>query len=157
MHQIKPNAVQRARVSNGLTQEALAERCGYSENTVRAWEAGARVASMEALGIMAEVLDAPWLPGVYLREQSGALNELIPDFVVGRPLAEAAADYISCILSLVDERFDRQLLRMIADGKIDTVEAAAYEELMDIANRANKAYYEMRFAEMRKEEHLCRE
>ena len=103
MDKNKRNALQRARLSSGLTQEALAERSGYSADSVRAWESGARMASLEALGILGEVLDAPWLPGVYLREQSTALNDLLPDFEVDRPLAEAAAEYVSCILELVDQ------------------------------------------------------
>lgn len=151
MYQSKSNAIQRARICHGLTQEALAERCGYSSDTVRAWESGVRTASMEALGILAECLGAAWLPGVYLREQTSALNELIPEFRVGRPLSEAAAEYISCVLELIDERFDRKLLRMVADGKIDAMERRDYEALMEISGRANKAYYEMRFAETGKE------
>lgn len=151
MYQNKPNAIQRARISRGLTQEALAERAGYSDDSIRAWESGARTASMEALGILSECLQAPWLTGVYLREQTDALNELIPDFKVGRPISEAAAEYISCILELVDEKFDRQLLRMVADGRIDQMEARPFDELMALAARINKAYFEMRFAVMGKE------
>lgn len=64
MYQKTGNAIQRARLSKGLTQEALAERCGYSADSVRAWESGARTASMDALGMLATVLDAQWLPAV---------------------------------------------------------------------------------------------
>ncbi len=74
MYQNKRNALQRARISAGLTQEALAERSGYSPDSVRAWESGARMASLEALDILSEVLGTTWLPGVYLREQTSALN-----------------------------------------------------------------------------------
>ena len=98
MYQRTSNAIQRARNSTGLTQEALAERSGYSSDSVRAWESGARVPSLEALNILAESLAAPWLPGVFLREQSAYLNSLIPDFRPGLPVAEAAAGYISCLL-----------------------------------------------------------
>ena len=146
MDKNKRNALQRARLSSGLTQEALAERSGYSADSVRAWESGARMASLEALGILGEVLDAPWLPGVYLREQSTALNDLLPDFEVDRPLAEAAAEYVTCLLDLVESKVDRQLLRMVADGRIDEVERPVFEEIMGAAGRANRAYYEMRFA-----------
>lgn len=146
MYQTKSNAIQRARISKGLTQEALAGRCGYSDDTIRAWESGARTASIEALSILSECLEAPWLTGVYLREQTNALNELIPNFTVGRPLSEAVAEYVSCVLDLVDNRFDRKLIRMIADGHIDDVEEADFRALMEMATRANKAYYEMRFA-----------
>lgn len=146
MYQNKPNAIQRARISSGLTQEALAGRCGYSDDTIRAWESGARMASIEALSILSECLDAPWLTGVYLREQTTSLNDLIPDFVVGRPLAEAAAEYVSCVLDLVDARFDRQLIRMIADGHIDDIEETDFRALMEMAEKANKAYHEMKYA-----------
>ena len=146
MYQNKPNAIQRARIGKGLTQEALAGRCGYSDDTIRAWESGARTASIEALSILSECLEAPWLTGVYLREQTNALNELIPNFTVGRPLAEAAAEYVSCVLDLVDARFDRKLIRMIADGHIDAIGESDFHALMEMAKQANKAYYEMRFA-----------
>lgn len=146
MYQSPQNAIQRARLSKGLTQEALAERAGYSADSVRAWECGARVASIEALDILAACLDAAWLPGVYLREQSAALQSLLPEFEVGRPLPEAAAEYITAVLELVDMRFDRQLLRMIADGKVDDSESEIFDAILDAAGKAAKAYYEMRFA-----------
>lgn len=146
MYQSAQNAIQRARISKGLTQEALAERAGYSADSVRAWECGARVASIEALDILAACLDAAWLPGVYLREQSAALQSLLPEFEVGRPLPEAAAEYINAVLELVDMRFDRQLLRMIADGKVDDSESEIFDAILDAAGKASKAYYEMRFA-----------
>ena len=146
MYQSPQNAIQRARISRGLTQEALAERSGYSSDSIRAWECGARVASLEALDILAACLDAAWLPGVYLREQSAALHALLPDFEVGRPLPEAAAEYISAILDLVDMRFDRQLLRLVADGKIDDSECEIFDGILEAAGKASKAYYEMKFA-----------
>ena len=148
MYKKSANAIQRARVSNGLTQEALAERAGYSDDTIRAWESGARNCPIDALGILSEILDAPWLTGVYLREMSknGSLDELIPEFEVGRPLPEAAASYISCILEMVDDKFDRALLRMVADGQIDDAEQPVFQKIMDAAAASIQAYYEMRFA-----------
>lgn len=141
------NAIQRARLNCGLTQEALAERAGYSDDTIRAWESGARNCPVDALGVLGEILEAPWLTGVYLRENSrGGLDALIPDIRVGRPLPEAAADYMACVLDMVDGRFDRKLLRMIADGKISDDEQPVFEEIMAAAEATVRAYYEMRFA-----------
>ena len=147
MYQNKSNAIQRARICKGLTQEALAERSGYSADTVRAWECGARIASLEALDTLQICLDAPWLPGVYLREQTNALNHLLPEFEVGRPLSEAAAEYICCLLELIDKKVDRTLLRMVADGHIDDVEREVFDDIMAIAAKANKAYFEMLYAQ----------
>lgn len=151
MYQKKGNAIQRARLSSGMTQEALAERCGYSDDSVRAWESGARTASTEALSILSEVLGAPWLTGVYLREQTESLSALIPQFTVGRPLPEAAAEYISCVFEFMDGQFDRKLLRMVADGHIDAMEGADFANMMQLAARLNRAYYELRFASGKKE------
>lgn len=140
------NAIQRARISSGLTQEALAERTGYSPDSVRAWESGARTCPLDALDMLSTALSAPWLTGVYLREHSSALDELIPDIRIGRPLPEAAAEYISLVLDLVDGRFDRKLLRMVADGRIDDDESEIFEEILDMGSKTIKAYFEMRFA-----------
>lgn len=147
MYQNELNTIQRARNGKGLTQEALAERAGYSADTIRAWESGARVASLEALSKLQIVLDAPWLSGVYLQEQSDVLQALLPEFKVGKPLAQAAAGYITCVLDLIDNRVDRKLLQLVADGKIDEVEQPIYDEILRMAEQANKAYYEMRFAQ----------
>lgn len=140
------NAIQRARISKGLTQEALSERIGYSPDSVRAWECGTRTASLEALHAMAVALDAQWLPGIYMREQTEALTALLPEFAVGKPLAQAVAGFITAVLDLMDAKADRKLLQMVADGKIDAVEQDAFDEIMTLAEKVNKAYFEVRFA-----------
>ena len=140
------NAIQRARQSAGLTQEALAERAGYSVDTIRAWETGGRKCPMDALDILCEILGAPWLAGTYLREIYRSAAEVIPDFRAGVPLAEATAAFISAVLEMTDGRFDRQLLRMVADGRVTADEAPAYREIMDLAERSVVALYELRYA-----------
>ena len=64
-------------------------------------------------------------------------------------IGEGLGIYEEKILELVDSRVDRALLRMVADGQIDQVELPVFEALMDLAARANKAYYEIRFAKGR--------
>lgn len=150
MDKNKLNAIQRARNMKGLTQEALAERIGKSVDAIRAYESGARPVPLDVLDGIQIVLDAPWLTGIYLREQTDALGELLPDFVVGKPLAQAAAGYINCIMDLMDNRVDRKLLQLVADGRIDEVEQPVYEEILQLATVATKAYYEMRFAQLPK-------
>lgn len=65
---------------------------------------------------------------------------------MGRPLAEAAAAFIGGVLEFMDGQFDRKLLRMVADGHIDAMEAADFSSMMELAARLNRAYYELRFA-----------
>lgn len=145
------NPIQRARIRRGLTQEGLAERTGYSADSIRAWESGARVATLEALAILQRELRAPWLTGAYLRLQTEALAPIIPDFTVDKHLAEAAARYISCVLAWTDGRFDRHLLAMIADGRIDETEKADYRAILEMAEQTAQAYLELKFADTRKE------
>ena len=143
------NPIQRARICRGLTQEALAERTGYSADSVRAWESGVRVPSLEALAILQRELRAPWLTGAFLRQETAALAPTVPVFAVDKPLAEAAARYICCILAWTDGRFDRRLLRMIADGRIDETEKADYSAIMAMAEQTATAYLELKFAQGR--------
>ncbi len=145
------NPIQRARICRGLTQEGLAERTGYSPDSIRAWESGVRVPSLEALEILQRELRTPWLAGVFLRQQTEALDPIIPVFAVDKPLAETAAQYISCILAWTDGRFDRHLLKMIADGRIDETEKADYRAIMEMAEQTARAFLELKFADTRKE------
>ena len=146
MYNKKRNSVQRARTSMGLTQEALAERSGYSVDAIRAWETGARYPSLQAIDILSDCLQAPWLATMCLREQSEALAELVPDFTVDRPVAEAAANFINCVLDMVDLRFDRQLLKMVADGRVDEVEEEMFQAIMEKADEVCTAYFELKFS-----------
>ena len=75
------NALKRARLAQGITQERLAEMSGYSVDSIAAWEGGGRTASVPVLELLSVCLGAPWLTGVYLREQAGgALDGVIPEF-----------------------------------------------------------------------------
>lgn len=145
------NAIYRARKLRGLTQEALGTAVGYSPDTIAAFEAGARLAPIEALDNMAALLSADWLTATYLREQysTGALAEIIPCFVVGRPLAEAAAEYINAMLDMMDRRFDRELLRMIADGRIDDLEQPVFAAIIEQGAKINSAFYTLKYAKAR--------
>lgn len=148
------NAILRARKLRGITQEALGDMIGYSPDTIAAFEAGVRFAPIEALDKMATCLSAEWLPGMYLREQysSGALAELIPSFSVGKPLAEAGAAYINAMLDMMDRKFDRELLRMIADGRIDGLEEPIFDEILKQGAEINSAYYTLKFSRERSQD-----
>ena len=129
-----------------MTQEALAERIGCSVDAICTWERGARFPNLQSIDALADCLQAPWLASMCLREQSEALAELVPDFAVDRPVAEAAAHFISCVLDMVDSRFDRQLLKMVADGKVDDLESEMFDAIMEKADDICKAYFELKFS-----------
>lgn len=146
MDNIAGNAIQKARICSGLTQEALAERIGYSPDSVRAWEGNTRTASAEALDLMAQVLDAPWLPAEYMRERIRSLDAMLPRFVIGKPLTQAVAGFIVAMLDLSDAKVAHNLLRMVADGGIDVSEKDEFAQLMFLAEKAVKAFYEVKYA-----------
>ena len=148
MYEKPRKTLQTARNLRGLTQEQVAEATDYSVDSVRSWECGSRPMPIPALMKFAEVLDAPGLELLYLREQygEGFLKALIPDFEQGRTLSGAAADYVSRMLEFTDEKFDRKLLRMVADEDIDEIEQPVYSEIIDSSEQMVGAFLTLRCA-----------
>ena len=140
--------IQMARISKGITQAKLAELSGYSPDTIQAWEAGARIASVSILDQLSHRMNTPWLTVMYLQELSDedGILAVIPSFTPGVPVSEAAAKYISCMLDSVEVKFDRQLLRMVADGQIDQMENSDFEKLLSLGNEIVRAYLELFFS-----------
>ena len=151
MDTVAANPIQMARNMRHKTQEELAELMYVSTDTVQAWERGTRIPDPKTLDTLSDKLDCPWLSLIYLRDRSASMARILPDFTVGRPLPEAAAAYISSVMDLVDIRFDRRLLRMMADGRIDELEAQDYAEIMEASTCMIKAYFDLLFAAERKE------
>lgn len=141
------NAIKRARNSAGITQEKLAEMSGYSTESIKAWEGGTRNASIEVLDMLALCLSAPWLPGIYLREQSvgGSLDEVIPSFDPGLSLSQATLQLIDRIYAFADKRSDRRLVSIASDNVITDEERADFDailaELHDIVKAAAALRY----------------
>lgn len=148
MYEKPMKAIQSARNEHNLTQEELAELTNYSVDSIRVWESGARAAPIPAIKAIAEKLDAPWLPVFYLREQhgDGLFRELIPEFQVGRSVSSAAAGFVSAMMDMMEHRFARELLSMVADERIDEVEDPVFEQLMDEAWALNRKILELRFS-----------
>ena len=140
--------IQMARISRGITQTKLAEMTMYSPDTIQAWESGARIASIPVLDQLSSRMGTHWLTLMYLQELSGeeGIAAVIPRFTPGVPVSEAVAKYISCMQDNVEVRFDRQLLRMVADGHIDQIENSDFDRLLLFGNKIVGAYLEMFFA-----------
>lgn len=140
------NALRRARSLAGCTQEKAAEMSGYSVDSIQAWEAGTRLASVAVLDTLALCYNAPWLAGMYLRELSaGGLAETIPDFVPGRPLPQTVLDLLTAVYAFCDNHSDRRLMAIAADGVISESERPEYEaiqkEIATIVQRAMAVRY----------------
>ncbi len=145
------NAIKRARILTGYSQEKAAEMSGYSVDSIQAWEAGTRRASVEALDTLALCYNAPWLAGMYLRELSqGSFADTIPDFTPGEPLPQTVAALLNHMYAFCDRHSDRRLLAIAADGKVTDVEQPELDAIMEDLQEVIKAAMEVRYAKTAK-------
>ncbi|MEG1858481.1 MAG: helix-turn-helix domain-containing protein [Pseudoflavonifractor sp.] len=148
MYKYDTNAIKRARVGAGVTQEKLAEMSGYSVESIKAWENGNRTASIEVLDMLGICLSTPWVTGIYLREQSvgGALDNLIPSFNPGDGLSQATVRLLHRIYAFADSHKDRQLLSIAEDDTIDADERVQFDEIMGDLQDIVEAALALRYA-----------
>lgn len=146
MDKFAANPIQMARNMRHKTQEELAELMYVSTDTVQAWERGTRVPDPKTLDALSDKLDCPWLSLIYMRDRSASMARVIPNFTVGKPMSEAVAAYITSVADLNDIRFDRRLLRMMADGKVDEQEKPDYDEILAASACMITAYFDLLFA-----------
>lgn len=140
------NALKRARLAQGITQERLAEMSGYSTDAISAWENGARQASVPVLELLAVCLSAPWLTGVYLREQAnGALDNIVPAFTPGEPLSKAVIKLVNRVYAFSDKHGDRRLLSIAEDNVITPEERPEFESIVEDIQGIVEAAMELRY------------
>jgi transcriptional regulator with XRE-family HTH domain len=140
------NAIKRARIARGITQERLAEMAGCSADTIRAWEGGSRQPSVHMLELLAVCLDSPWLVGVYLREQAdGALDDIVPDFTPGTPVSQAVVHLINKIYAFNDSHGDRRLMAIAEDNVITQAERQEFDAIVEDIRGIVEAALELRF------------
>lgn len=141
------NALKRARLAQGITQEKLAEMSGYSTDAISAWENGARQASVPVLELLAVCLSAPWLTGVYLREQAnGALDDILPAFTPGKPISGAVIRLVNQIYAFSDKHNDRRLLTIAEDDVIAPDERREFDSVMEDLQGIVAAVMELRYS-----------
>lgn len=142
------NALKRARIAQGITQEKLAEMSGYSADAISAWENGTRAPSVPALELLGVCLSAPWLTGVYLREQAdGALDDIVPAFTPGESVSKAVLCLVSRIYAFNDSHSDRRLLAIAADNVITPDERREFEAIVADIQEIVAAAMEVRYCE----------
>jgi len=148
MDKMSVNALKRARISRGITQEKAAEMSGYSVDAIQAWESGARRASVEALDTLAVCYDSPWLAGMYLRELSrGSIAQTFPAFQPGVPLPQAVVSLLDKVTQFTERHSDRRLLALAADGRIDSSEREEFDAIMEDLQDICRAAMALKFAE----------
>ena len=117
-----------ARLASGLTQERAAERIPVSVRSLADYEAGIRRPSADTVVRMVDIYDARYLAYQYLRETSDLAQQLIPD-VAGVELPEATLQLLEAIYAFADAHFDRRLIAIARDCKIDAEERLEFDRI----------------------------
>lgn len=119
----------RYRKAAGLTQERAAELLGVATRTLQAWERLETPVPNARILSMMDVYAAPTLAIEHLRFTSVIAYELLPA-VKAVPVAQAVCQLFSAIRRLEDIHAGDQLLQIAADGRIDEIERAEYDQLL---------------------------
>jgi transcriptional regulator with XRE-family HTH domain len=140
------NAIKRARIARGITQERLAEMAGCSSDSIRAWELGSRHPSVHTLETLSICLDSPWLVGVYLREQTdGALDDIVPAFTPGEPVSQAVIRLVDRVYAFSESHGDRRLMAIAEDNVITQAERQEFDAIMEDIRGIVEAALELRY------------
>ncbi len=131
MQGMYPNIYQRARKYAGITQEAAAEILNISVESIRAYETGIRRPTQDTLDLMARCYHTDWLYALHAREVSSGVQDILPDFMPGTGLSQAACDVIDKIYSFADRHSDRRLLAIAADNVITDDERREFDRIME--------------------------
>ena len=123
------NIYQSARQTAGLTQERWAEMIGVSADAVRQYETGRIMPSDAVVTRMAEISMLPPLAYWHLRRKSEiAARELPP--VDWLPLPQAVVQLLAAMREFDRRHHDDELLRIAADGTIDSEELPRFREIL---------------------------
>lgn len=117
-----------ARLASGLTQERAAERIPVSVRSLADYEAGVRRPSNDTVVRMVDIYDARYLAYQHMREMSDLAQQLLPD-VGGAALPETTLQLLDAIYAFADSHFDRRLIAIARDGRIDDQERAEFDKI----------------------------
>lgn len=139
------NIYSRCRRARGITQEYAAELLGVATRTVAAWEAGERIPSGVMVARMVDVYQTPVLALEHLRLNDALAREFIPQ-IAQTPMPQAVCQLVSAIRNFAAIEGEDRLLDIAADGKVDELEKAEYEMLLDALEPIIQAAMTLRIA-----------
>ena len=119
----------RYRKAAGMTQEYAAELLGVAVRTLQAWERGESTPPNIRVLAMCDIYCAPTLAIEHLRMTNIIAYDTLPA-VRMVPVAQAVCSLISQIRKLEAIHAGDQLLQIAADGRIDEIERADYDQLL---------------------------
>jgi transcriptional regulator with XRE-family HTH domain len=124
------NIYGRCRRARGITQEYAAELLGVATRTVAAWESGERIPSGVMVARMVDVYQTPVLAVEHLRLNDELARNIIPR-IAETPLPQAVCQLISAVRNFSAIEGEDRLLQIAADGKVDEIEKAEYDMLLE--------------------------
>ena len=119
----------RYRKAAGMTQEYAAELLGVAPRTLQAWERGESTPPNIRVLSMCDIYCAPTLAIEHLRMTNIIAYDTLPAVRVV-PVAQAVCSLLAQIRKLEAIHAGDQLLQIAADGKVDEIERADYDQLL---------------------------
>lgn len=139
------NIYRNARKTAGFTQERWAEYLGISTEAVRQYEGAVIMPSDEVVLKMAEVSGMPILAYWHLVRKSRLAAQILPDLNEQKGLPEAVLG-LMVAMDAFREGGMRDLVRIAADGKINSEEAEDFDRALDQLRELMRRVYEMTYA-----------
>lgn len=124
------NIYGRCRRARGITQEYAAELLGVATRTVAAWESGERIPSGVMVARMVDVYQTPVLAVEHLRLNDELARNIIPR-IAETPLPQAVCQLIGAVRNFSAIEGEDRLLQIAADGRVDEIEKAEYDMLLE--------------------------
>lgn len=144
MSDYNTNIYKTARLKAGKTQEMAAEAIGISVESVKAYEAYARIPPSWVVDQMCIVYDALYLAYQHNRIASGEVK-VIPVIEV-LDLPRASIRLINRVISFAEKHRDRELLAIAEDGVISAEERPLYDEIVAELDELIQAAMELKVA-----------
>lgn len=135
----------RHRNAAGMTQERAAELLGVAPRTLQAWERGESTPPNARVLAMCDIYCSPTLAIEHLRYSSIIAYDVLPA-VKAVPVAQAVCQLAASIRKLEEIHAEDRLLQIAADGKVDEIERADYDQLLIELEPVMAAVLSLRYA-----------
>ena len=119
----------RYRKAAGITQECAAELLGVAPRTLQAWERGETTPPNARVLAMCDIYCAPTLAIEHLRFSIIIAYDVLPA-VREIPVAQAVCQLVGAMRKVEEIHAEDRLLQIAADGKVDEIEKAEYDQLL---------------------------
>ena len=135
----------RHRNAAGITQERAAELLGVATRTLQAWERGESTPPNARVLAMCDIYCSPTLAIEHLRYSSIIAYDVLPP-VQAVPVAQAVCQLMAAIRKLEEIHAGDRLLQIAADGRVDEIERADFDQLLIELDPIMSAVLSLRYA-----------